>query len=159
MTTLVADAKAGFMAADFQVTYGDFATRCETKIYEVETEGGDLYLVGLAGTEMPGFLFLEWFRTGDWESPPEPMSLDDDEAFTAVILGPDGIQIADKYMRPAPVPCRWYTEGTGGAYALAIMEAGCDVFTAMETSLRLDPNSGFGYEIKYLNGVVADFSE
>ena len=154
MTTIVADQVMGYMAADYQVTSndGEYAIPCKTKIYEVDI-GGDLYLIGLAGLEGPGQIFLEWFQDGDWDDPLPPMeSMDENDSFTVVILGPNGLQLADKFMRLTDVEHRWYAAGTGGAAAWAILEAGCGIQKAMETALRLDPYSGFGFEVKSLDG-------
>lgn len=154
MTTVIADQAMGYMAADFQITSndGEFAIPCETKIYEVDI-GGDEYLVGLAGLESPGQVFLEWFIDGDWEEPlPTMESMDENDEFTGIILGPEGIQVVDKFMRLIDIQHRWYAAGTGGPIAWAILEAGCGIQKAMETAVRLDPSSGFGFEVKYLDG-------
>ena len=104
----------------------------------------------MAGMEGPAEHFLEWFRSGDWDEPPPAMeSLDGDDDFSIVILGPEGIQIADKFMRLLPVHHRWYAIGTGGPYAWAILEAGCGIDKAMSTAIRMDPNSGFGYQVRF----------
>lgn len=154
MTTIVADQAMGYMAADFQITSneGEYAIPCETKIYEVEI-GGDQYLVGLAGLESPGQIFLDWFTDGDWDEPPEPMiSIEEEDDFSAIVLGPSGIEVVDKFMKLIPIEHRWYAVGTGGPIAWAILEAGCGIVKAMETATRLDPSSGFGFEVKRLDG-------
>ena len=154
MTTIVADAEMGYMATDFMVTSndGEFSISCKTKIYEAEL-GGDQYLVGLAGLEGPGLIFLDWFENGDWDEPPEPMlGLDEGDDFSVIVLGPDGIQVAGKFMRLEPIDHRWYAIGSGGVVAWPILEAGCGIDKAMSTAIRLDPNSGYGYEVKYLDG-------
>lgn len=142
----------GFMAADRMVTTndGEMAIACDTKI-EVVDIGGDRYLVGMAGMEGPAAHFLEWFKEGDWDDPPDAWeTLHDEDAFTVVVLGPEGIQIADKFMRLTPIHHRWYAVGSGGPYAWAILEAGVGIDKAMRTALRLDPNSGFGYQIRHV---------
>lgn len=151
MTTLVVDAELGFMAGDLMVTAndGDVTISCDTKIEKVEI-GGDEYLVGLAGHEGPAEVFMEWFREGEWDEPPEPMlGLDEEDGFTALILGPYGIEVSDKFMRLTPIHHRWYAAGSGGVYAWAILEAGCGIDKAMETAIRMDPNSGFGYQVRH----------
>jgi ATP-dependent protease HslVU (ClpYQ) peptidase subunit len=149
MTTIVVDRDMGLMAADRMVTSndGDVAISCSTKIEHIDI-GGDIYLVGMAGMEGPAEHFLEWFRNGDWDEPPSPWdNLEDD--YTIVILGPNGIQVADKYMRLYPIEHRWYGIGSGGGYAWAVLEAGCGVDKAMQTAIKMDPNSGFGYQIRH----------
>lgn len=153
MTTVVVDKALGLMAADRMVTTndGDIAIACDTKIEEVRI-GGDLYLVGMAGMEGPAEHFLEWFRSGDWDDPPSPWeSLDDSEAFSIIVLGPEGIQVADKFMRLTTIHHRWYGIGSGGGHAWAVLEAGLGVDKAMEVAIRMDPHSGFGYQVRYLS--------
>lgn len=152
MTTIVVDAEMGFMAADLMVTSndGEVAMSCKTKIEEINI-GGDRYLVGAAGMEGPAEHFLEWFRDGDWDDPPTPWeSLDDGDSFSIIILGEDGIQVVDKFMRPTPVHNRWYAAGSGGPFAWAVLQAGCGIDKAMEVAIMMDPNSGFGYQVKHL---------
>lgn len=153
MTTIVTDQKMGYMAADRQITTndGEYAIACTTKIEQIKL-GGDLYLVGMSGLESSGEIFLDWFRDGDWDDPPDAIALEEDDAFTVVVLGPDGIEVADKFCRLTPIQHRWYATGTGGPIAWAILEAGCGIHKAMETALRLDPSSGFGYEVIYRDG-------
>lgn len=158
MTTLVADAKMGYMAGDLMVTAndGDVTIPCDTKIERVEI-GGDTYLVGLAGLEGPGEVFMEWFREGEWDEPPEPMlGLDPEDDFSVLVLGPDGIEVADKFMRLTPIHNRWYAVGSGGIHAWSILEAGVGIHKAMGTALRLDPNSGIGYQIRYRDPYTAE---
>lgn len=151
MTTIVADVSMGYMAADLQVTTndGEVSISCDTKIQRLEL-GGDLYLVGFAGNEGPAEVFMEWIENGEWDNPPEPMShLDEEDSFTAIVLGPDGLFVADKFMRLTPVHHRWYAAGSGGTYAWAILEAGCGIDKAMQVAIKMDPYSGFGYQVKY----------
>ena len=159
MTTIVVDQKMGFMAADRQVTANDgqIPFACETKIEEVDI-GGDKYLVGLAGLEGPGLYFMEWFRDGDWDEPPEPIyDIYDEDDFSVLILGPQGIQVSDKFCRLSEIHHRWYAVGSGGGYAWAVLEAGCGIQKAMRAAIRMDPNSGFGFEVRQLNGEVEEF--
>lgn len=158
MTTIVVDAKMGLMAADRMVTAndGEVAISCETKIERVDI-GGDQYLVGMAGMEGPAEHFMEWFREGDWDEPPSPWeNLDEEYDFTVVVLGPDGIEVADKFMRLTPIQHRWYAAGSGGVYAWAVLEAGCGIDKAMQTAIKMDPNSGFGYQIRHRDADEAE---
>ncbi len=152
MTTIVVDQEMGYMAADRMITSndGEYAIACKTKIFDIEI-GGDQYLVGLAGLESSGQIFLDWFEEGDWDEPPDPLvGLDEDDAFSGIILGPQGVDIVDKFMRLTSVSHRWYALGTGGPIAWAILEAGCGIVKAMETAIRLDPSSGFGFHVHTL---------
>ena len=159
MTTIVVDVELDLMAGDRMVTAndGDVCISCHTKIEHVDI-GGDQYLVGMAGMEGPAEHFLEWFRNGDWDSPPEAWEqLDDAESFTVLVLGPDGVFIADKFMRLTPVHHRWYAIGSGGVYAWAVLEAGCGIDKAMQTAIKMDPNSGFGYQVRHRNPKARDY--
>ena len=161
MTTIVADQRMGYMASDFMATSNDseYAMRMGSKIEEVDI-GGDKYLVGLAGLEGPGFIFLEWFENGSWDEPCEPMyDIAPEDDFSGIILGPQGLFCVDKFMILTPVLNRWYGVGSGSSAAWAILEAGCGVQKAMETAVRLDPNSGFGFEVKYLDGRHETFED
>ena len=158
MTTIVVDKAMGLMAADLQVTTndGEVAIACDTKIERINI-GGDQYLVGAAGMEGPAEHFLEWFREGDWDDPPSPWeSLDDDDSFSILILGKDGIHVVDKFMRMTPIYHRWYAVGSGGPFAWAVLEAGCGIDKAMQTAIRMDSNSGFGYQVRYLKDDIND---
>ena len=52
-------------------------------------------------------------------------------------------------MRLTPIHHRWYAAGSGGVYAWAVLEAGCGIDKAMQTAIKMDPNSGFGYQIRH----------
>ena len=146
------------MAADRRATSNDLEHRLTVpkKIESIEI-GGDQYLVGIAGHEGPGSIFLDWFENGEWDEPLEPMlGIDREEEFEAAILGPEGLEIVDKFMRPYKIYDRWYAIGSGGAYALAVLEAGCGIEKAMETACRLDSGSGGGFDIAYLSGETKD---
>ena len=154
MTTIVVDQAMGYMAADKMITSndGEFTIACDTKIFQFDI-GGDQYLVGLAGLESSGQYFLNWFENGDWDEPPEPIyDIYQEDDFSAIILGPCGVHIADKFCLLTPIQARWYAVGSGGPIAWAILEAGCGIHKAMDTATRLDPYSGFGYEVIFLDG-------
>lgn len=154
MTTIVADKKMGYMMGDRRVTSndGEVIMTCPTKIQRVDI-GGDQYLVGLAGLEGPGLIFLDWFENGDWDEPPEPMSeLADEDAFSVLILAKHGMWAVDKFMRMDEIFNRWYGIGSGGVPAWAVLEAGCGRKKAIETALRMDANSGGGYTCLFLDG-------
>ena len=153
MTTIVIDQNVGFMAADRRVTSndGEVIMSCPTKI-ELIKEGGDQYLVGAAGLEGPAEIFLEWLREGDWDEPPDPIDLDEDDDFSILVLSKKGAWVVDKWMRMIPIHDRWYGIGSGGTIAWAVLKAGCGVDKAMETAIDMDSGSGGGYEVVYLAG-------
>lgn len=158
MTTIVVDQEMGYMAADKQITTndGEIAIACDTKIEQVKI-GGDLYLVGLAGLETSAKYFMNWFENEPWDEPPIPIyDIYPEDDFSALVLGPDGISIADKFCLLTPIDHRWYAVGSGGIIAWSILEAGCGIHKAMETACRLDTSTGFGYEVIYLDGTEED---
>ena len=158
MTTIVVDQAMGIMAGDRMVTTndGEVAISCDTKIERVDI-GGDIYLVGMAGMEGPAEHFLDWFRDGDWDTPPDAWeSLDGEDSFTVLVLGPDGIEVADKFMRLTPIHNRWYGIGSGGSIAWEVLVAGCGIDNAMKTAITMDPNTGFGYQVRHLSGAGDD---
>ena len=147
MTTILVDSEVGFMAADRMVTDNEcgVAIPCETKIYRV---GG--YLAAFSGMEGSAEYFMDWLKTGDWDDPPEPIyDIHPEDEFGAILLGEDGIWVADKFCRPTPINYRYYASGSGGQFAWAVLEAGCGVETAMEVAIKMDPNSGVGDEVVY----------
>lgn len=152
MTTIVADRTLGVMAADRQSTSNDCDVACVyQKIRVIELRDG-IHLLASSGNEAPATLFEDWYEHGEIDEPlPTMEHLGDDDTFTTVILNPRReLWITDKFMRPYLWHGRRYATGTGGAFAWAILEAGCDVHVAMQTAIRMDPHSGFGYEIATL---------
>jgi hypothetical protein len=149
----------GHMAADRRVTSndGEVIMTCPSKIELVDI-GGDSYLVGLAGLEGPGHIFLDWFRHGDWDEPPEPLeSLGEEDDFSVLILANHGMWVVDKFMRMDQVFSRWYGIGTGGVAAWAVLQAGCGIAKAMYTAISMDANSGGGFNVMRLDGSFEEF--
>ena len=164
MTTIVVDREMGYMAADRMATSNDndVAIECP-KIREIEQADG-VHLMACAGNEGPAQVFEDWYTYGDWDEPLETMeSTDYDEGFTAVILTPKSeIWLADKFMRPYQIfgglphgqkRSRWYCAGSGGAFAWAVLWAGCGIEKAMNAAIEMDPNSGYGFDVVFLKDV------
>lgn len=122
------------------------------KIRQIEFDD-EIHLVACAGHEGPSMLFEEWYEFGDWDA--DPIEISEGEEFTAVILTPGGLFVADRFLRPYKIESRFYAAGTGGPFAWAVLAAGCGVAKAMETAIALDPNSDFGYDVEYLADVNA----
>ena len=149
MTTIAVDVEQGVMAADRQVTANDHETviHCDTKIEHIAG-----YLVAAAGNEGPCEILYDWLRYGDWDDPPTPMDhLDAEDDFSVLMLGDDGLWSIDKFMRPIRLYSRFYGIGTGGGFAWAVLEAGCGIEKAIQTAIKMDPFSGMGYDIVYIN--------
>lgn len=149
MTTIVVDSEMGYMAADCMATSNDCEVAIECpKIKRMKNVG----LVASSGHEGPSQMVEEWLEYGDWDNPLDPIDISDDADFTTVVLTEDyEIMIVDRFCRPYIVNHRWYATGTGGVFAWPILEAGCGIEKAMNTAIRLDNNSGFGYDLEYLN--------
>jgi len=155
MTTIAVD--IGVMAADRrQVSnVGDTIMEGECKIKQIELSDG-IHLVACSGHESPAQFFLDWYRDGEECETPDILDLDDDkdEDFEAVILTPKGqILLADRFMIPYTIPDRIYCSGTGGPYAWAVLKAGCGIEKAIKTAISLDPFSGDGYDLVYVEDV------
>lgn len=140
------------MAADRQATSNecDVAIECP-KIRRVEMDDG-VHLVASAGNEAPATIFEDWYAQGDWDEPPDDMSsIEDEDSFTTLILTPKSeIWVADKFCKPVRIHSRWYAIGSGGAFAWAVLVAGCGIDKAMETAIKMDPHSGFGFDVVFL---------
>ena len=153
MTTIVVDSKMGYMAADRMATSNDGEIACEyEKIRVIELDNG-VHFLASSGHEASAQIFEEWYEYGvEGEDYCEPLEdMEDVDKFTTVILKPSGeIWIADHFYRPYRVYSRWYCTGTGGPFAWAVLEAGCGIEKAMTTAIKMDPNSGFGYDIEWL---------
>lgn len=156
MTTIVADQRLGYLAADRQSTSNDGDVACEClKIRKVTLHDG-VHLLASSGHEGPATIFETWYESGDWDEPPESMeSLEGDDEFTTVILNARSeIWLVDKFMQPYRCYSRRYATGSGGPFAWAVLEADCEIGKAMEVALRMDPHSGFGFDVMYLDGRV-----
>ncbi len=163
MTTIVVDREMGYMAADRMATSNDCEVAIECpKIRKIELPDG-IHLMACSGMEGSAQLFENWYAYGDWDDTLQTMeSAEEDDDFTAVILTPDyEIWIADKFMCPYQIYAglsngkkrkRWYCAGSGAPFAWGVLWAGCSIDNAMEVAIDMDPNSGFGYDIEYLEG-------
>lgn len=155
MTTIVCDQEMGYMAADRQATSNDCEVAIECpKIRQIEMTDG-IHLVASAGNESPATIFEDWYTSGDWDEPPDDFSsIDEEDSFTSIILTPNSeIWVADKFCKPCRIHSRWYAIGTGGPFAWAALVAGCGIERAMETAIKMDPHSGFDFDLVYLSDV------
>ncbi len=161
MTTIVVDREMGYIAADRKAVSNECEVAIECpKIRGIELSDG-IHLMACSGMESSAQIFENWYRDGDWDELPETMeSTEPEDDFTAVVLTPDyEIWLADKFMCPYQVFAdvevirnrnRWYGVGTGAPFAWAVLWAGMGIDKAMEAAIAMDPGSGFGYDIEYL---------
>lgn len=146
MTTIVVDQEMMYIAADRMATSNDGDVACEYPKIRRTPHG----LIACAGNEGPSTIFEEWFEYGAWDEPlPTMEQIEDYDSFTAIMLLDDGIWVADKFMRPYKIHSRWYAAGTGGPFAWAVLVAGCGIHKAMETAIKMDNNSGYGFDVEY----------
>ena len=151
MTTIVVDQSMNYIAADCQAVDNDCDVAGEYhKIRTIKKNDG-VHLLASSGHEASAQIFEEWYELEDVE-PLDPLGyLEECDQFTTVILKPKGeIWVADHFCRPYRVYTRWYATGTGGPFAYAVLKAGCGIEKAMTTAIKMDPHSGFGYDIEYL---------
>jgi len=154
MTTIVVDSEKGFIAADRMAVSNDCEVSCECpKIRQVSFDDGT-HLLASSGMESSAQVFEDWYGNADFDfdEPPEPLEdMEDVDKFTTIILKPNReIWVADHFYRPYRIHSRWYATGTGGPFAWAVLVAGCGIDKAMKTAIKMDPNSGFGYDIVHL---------
>ena len=152
VTTIVVDRKMGYMAADRMATSNDCEVACEyPKIRTLELSDGT-HLMASSGHEASAQIFEEWHESESEEYLDPLEDMEDIDKFTTIILNPDcEIWVADHFYRMYKIHSRWYATGTGGPFAWAVLMAGCGIDKAMNTAIKMDPNSGFGYDIEHIN--------
>ena len=154
MTTIVVDGKMGYIAADRMATSNDCEVACEYPKIRVLQKPDGVHFLATAGYEGSGQIFEEWYEYefeegADYEMLEPLEDMEEEDKFTTVILNADGeIWLADHFYRPYQVHSRWYCAGSGGPFAWAVLEAGCGIDKAMKTAIKMDPSSGFGYDIE-----------
>ena len=123
------------------------------KIRQIELSDG-IHLVGCSGHEGPSQIFLEWYEFGDEYEGPDPIEVTEEEDFEVVILTPESkILVADRFMLPYAIENRFYCTGSGGVFAWAVLKAGCGIEKAITTAISMDPFSGGGHDIVYLEDI------
>jgi hypothetical protein len=126
--------RSGLMAADSRQTFNGRPNRC-VKIY---ARGGAV--IGLAGDEGPGLLFLDWHGSG--RSRPELLVLGEGD-FEALVLD-DRLRLwrYDRWCRGERIHEKFFAIGTGADAAMGAMHAGATARRAVEIACKLDINSG-----------------
>jgi hypothetical protein len=152
MTTIVVNRKEGYIAADRLATSNDceVATRYP-KIRTVTLSDG-VHLLASSGMESSAQIFEEWYESESSHMLIPLESMEDMDKFTTVILTPKNkVFVADHFYRPYRIYAPIYGTGTGAPFAWAVLEATGDIDLAMKTAIKMDPNSGFGYDIVRLS--------
>lgn len=128
MTTIVADARAGIMAADSDWTDGD-ACGVTRKVFRIRGA-----LVGFAGTLRDIETVRAWFRSGFKGEPP-------DTDVSALILRRSGISVWNSVNGELPEGHHQFAIGTGAMCARGAMAAGATCAQAVRIAIRIDANS------------------
>ena len=129
MTTIAANLTQ--MAADSSLVMGDTKARC-CKIFRIKAS-----LVGTAGGNGEGELFLAWLRDGG----PAP-KFERDADFTALVLNADGLFHYEYDCQPTLLKNDFWAIGTGAAHALTAMNMGACPEEAVAQAIVFDINSG-----------------
>lgn len=153
MTTIAIDASQGAMGSDLMATSNEHEVRISCPKIRRFTGARFSGLMASAGSEGPALVAEDWLAS-DEEEAPEPLSLDDSDDFTTVILtdGAREIWVVDKWMRPYRIFENYYAAGSGGGFAWAVLLAGLPIERALEVAIEMDPGSGMGIEVQYVYG-------
>lgn len=140
MTTIAY--RDGILAADSRTSIqteagGSRFFKCE-KLYRV-LRGGVLNIVGLAGESASGLVFLDWYQSGDKETPEKLITGEAD--FTALVLNRSGLFEFDKWCRGEKILGRFYAVGSGAKAALGALHMGANARTAVRIACKVDPYS------------------
>lgn len=139
MTTIAI--RKGVMAADSQTTTateegGSRKFKC-SKLYRKTVDGKDV-IIGTAGENAPGLVFVDWYGTGQ----PAPEILVHGEAdFTCVVLTANGLYEFDKWCRGELILEDFYAIGSGAKAALGAMRMGASAVKAVEIACQIDTYS------------------
>lgn len=132
MTTIAV--KAGVMAADSRMTFGDRASRCD-KLYR---RAGAI--IGVAGDASPALLFVDWYGTG---RPRPELFVTGEAEFYALVLDDRGrIFLFDKWCKGERIRESSYAIGSGADLAVGAMDAGKSAIAAVKIACKRDVNSG-----------------
>lgn len=142
MTTIAVDLRAGLIAADTQNTdSSSTAFRC----HKIERLADGRYFLG-SGHLLTIGKARRWAEAGFAEARrPDFDELFaegcEDFAFSAVVIGPDGVVLIDDEMEPQPIFDDYFAIGSGAAYAVGAMDAGMGVEDAVRVACRRDVNT------------------
>ena len=93
-------------------------------------------LIGLAGDDGPGVVFLDWYGSGK----PKPELLVTGEAdFEALVLTRTGVMRYDKWCRGDAWHGKFFAIGSGAATALGAMHAGATARQAAAIACKVNP--------------------
>lgn len=140
MTTILADANKGVMAADSRCLTGDYASR----VQKLVRRGG--MVIGTCGLVVDGDAFVEWLCSVD----PKKKKPKLDGGFAALVLNDDGLWMYDACGDKVRIADGIMGIGSGGKPAHAAYLAGADLVRAVEIACQLDPGSAPPVEVAQL---------
>lgn len=138
MTTIAWDGKV--LAADRQQTSGDMRTKA-TKIFRLDNKT----VVAICGTLSCGLLLVEWYKAGA-KAEAWPTFQQDDLWSRLIVATPKGIVEYEQLPVPLPILEPFMAFGSGRAYALGAMAAGCGAREAVKIASKFDTFTGLGVD-------------
>lgn len=134
MTTIAYSRPERLIAADSRQTFDGRPSTCE-KLYR---RAGAV--IGLAGDEGSGLLFLDWYGTGRCR--PELLVVGEGD-FEALVLDDKArLWRFDKWCRGERISAKYFAIGTGADAALGALHAGASARAAVRIACKIDINSG-----------------
>jgi ATP-dependent HslUV protease subunit HslV len=136
MTTIAY--RDGVLAADSLVTLGD--TKVHGRYHKIVRIEG--HLIGTAGSVAACQHFLDWLREatgedGEDSAPPKG-------EYKALVVNPKGKvrEFESGSLLPVPRGAKFFSIGSGAAYALAAMYAGASAADAVKIAAKIDTSTG-----------------
>lgn len=137
MTTVVADTRRGIIVSDNQCTVNanGMISSCQ-KVYKITKGPHKGHVIGSAGHECSGLLFVDWYTKG---SPREKIELGwEDEKCDILVLTPKGLFMADHWCVLYPVEEPYMAIGSGAQAAMGALDAGATAEQAIEIACARD---------------------
>lgn len=138
MTTVVADTRKGIIVGDNQCTVNasDIISTCR-KVYKIKKGPNKGHVLGFAGHECSGLVFLEWYTSG---KPPEKIDIDwEDEKCDVLIITPKGeMFMADQWCILYPMEEPYMAIGSGAQVAMGALDAGATAEEAIDIACERD---------------------
>ena len=128
------------MAADTQETLGDGLARRCNKLYRV---GKDI--IATAGDSYLGMKFVEWWKEGDWDDPPDLTSVDVEEDFECLIWTEGKLWSVNRFFTMVEVNLEdhpYYAIGSGSDVALGALATGASAKRAVEIACEYNVYTG-----------------
>jgi hypothetical protein len=134
MTTIAY--KNGVLACDKQGTDDNFVMKCTKWVEDDDT----VYIV--TGTLVKGLRFIEYLRGGEGKPPKlgDTVVLEFDKKTGA-------LKVWESKDMALPIECGIYAHGSGYAFAIGAMHAGCTPDEAVKIASKVDAYTGGGVKV------------